>query len=105
MERPSFSRRTAFIRFTSFFIKVNSSSTSVMRLRNRSSVVVSRSSLAEACLHQFQTLIHRGGECNVLGSEPLLNPLILRLKTFLHGLEDDRSLIGQKLTESLFADE
>src|SRR5216684_1005715 len=61
--------------------------------------------LNEAFFHRFEALIHRGGERNVLGSEPLLNSLILRLKTFLHGPEDDRSLIGQKLTESLFGDE
>jgi len=45
--------------------------------------------LVETFLHRFQTFIYRGGERNVLGSEPLLNPLILRLKTFLDGLEDD----------------
>src|SRR6266478_6141179 len=61
--------------------------------------------LVETFLHRFQTFIYRGGERNVLGGEPLLNPLVLRLKTFLHGLEDDFCLIDKEPTESLFGDE
>src|SRR6266849_5557608 len=119
MDTPSFSRRTALMRLTSCFMKTNSSSVSVRRLRKRSSVFVRLLSLSmNRCSIFFKAFVHGGQDSDVLGSEAFLKPLVLGVEpsvdgvkarfellvlsreAFVHGMENDGGLLGEEVFDT-----